>query len=312
MGSAVVLMIPLITPPQAEGLGGGAHPPSTSALFVAADTTPDSTTGHTWTVGDRISLPRADILKIEVRRTGWGWVETAWEPGQLKALYDRLRVSLPGSRIELKEWEASADSLYGEVVRIAGPRFSGGMIPRTPPTPVVADPVESPKPSRGGDCFRAQACPKCDSVFLLEFAVGSSSERCGVGGFFSGGIGMLRNLSSRYGLGATLFYEGDDCGGRFGIRPRLRIWLAEQVGLDFAPGVILGEDGDVSPGRFPSFSGQIALDCGGLIAPFYQVDLLRDRNRTRSDSFAGLRMESYAAPLAAGILVLLAAATWNQ
>jgi len=81
------------------------------------------------------------------------------------------------------------------------------------------------------------------------------------------------------------------------------------MGLDLAPGVILS--GDDENDRYPSFSGQVALDLGGLVAPFYQLDVLRSPSRTYRDSFVGLKLESYAAPLGVLLMGLLAAATWE-
>lgn len=302
--SAVIAMLLLTGEAEAGGLGAQAA----SGDPAGAEAPARTSVPLPWAVGERIGLPRSDLLHVEIRQTNWGWIETESELEQLKTWYDHLRVSVPNARIELRNWAVSTDSLYGEVVRVEGNRLK--KVPRAPPA-IAAVPDLLSKPTSGGTCFRAQACPKCDWIVLLEFGMASSDERCGIGPFFSGDFGAMRNLSSRYGLGATFFYGGDDCGGRYGVRPRLRLWLAEEVGLDLGPGIVLGDDEDFSSRRYPAFSGQIALDMAGIIAPFFQVDTIRYQNGTETDSFVGLRMESYAAPAALVLLVLLAGATWD-
>lgn len=178
--------------------------------------------------------------------------------------------------------------------------------------PALAD--EEPKPDRSGDklCFRAQGCPNCDWAILIALGMAQSPEVCGEGPYVSGELGLLRNVSERVGVGGTFFYGGDDCAARYGVRSHVRLWLHPQASLDFGPGIILGaEEGEYSPYQWPSFTGQVSLDLAGLVAPFYQVDLLRGQDGTRWDSFAGLKVESYAAPIVALALAIAFAATYS-
>jgi len=140
----------------------------------------------------------------------------------------------------------------------------------------------------------------------------SSPERCGEGPYASGELGLLRNVSTLIGVGGTFFYGGDDCGARYGFRSHVRVWLDPQISLDFGPGIILGDDDEYSPYEWPGFSGQVSLNLAGLIAPFYQVDMLPGSRGTHWDSFAGLKMDSYAAPISVVALIVAAFATWDS
>ena len=165
-----------------------------------------------------------------------------------------------------------------------------------------------------GECFRAQGCPRCRGSFLLEFSMATSSERCGEGAWFGGEFGYLWNLSPEYGLGGKFFMAGDDCGQRNGFRVVGRRWLTPQLSFEVAPGIAIGGDERQS---YPSFSLQVALDIAGVIAPVFNLDMIRPglpsgwdwapgyEPPTHWESSLGIRVSSYAVPAA---LILLIAA----
>ena len=167
--------------------------------------------------------------------------------------------------------------------------------------------------SDGGDCFRAQGCPKCKGSFLLEFMIAQSNEDCGEGGWFGGEIGYLWNLGEKFGLGGKFFMAGDDCGQRNGFRLVGRRWINPQVSFEVGPGIALGGAENQS---FPAFSFQMALDFGGIIAPVYSLEMIRpglpsgweyssgSEPSTSWKSFMGVRTSSYGVPVALLLLII--------
>ena len=171
--------------------------------------------------------------------------------------------------------------------------------------------LDRPDSQRNKLCFRAQGCPNCDTIILLEFAMVRSLGSIDASPFGNGEFGLLQNVSDTYGIGGTVFYGGDEFGSHFGLRGRLRRWLSPQIGLDIAPGIVLGGQDDYGLRQFPAFSGQVALDLWGLVAPMYELDMQRTSEGVRWNSALGLRSESYAAPIIVAALIGIAAATWE-
>jgi len=169
-----------------------------------------------------------------------------------------------------------------------------------------------------GNCFRAQGCPRCRGSFLLELSMAQSAERCGEGAWFGGEFGYLWNLGPDFGLGGKFFMNGDDCGERNGIRLVGRRWLTPQLSFEVAPGIALG---GAETQSFPSFSLQVALDIAGVVAPVYNLEMIRPglpsgwqwapghEPPTRWESFLGVRLSSYAAPVALILLIVGVAAS---
>ena len=172
--------------------------------------------------------------------------------------------------------------------------------------------------SEAGECFRAQGCPECRGSFLLEVSMATSSERCGEGPWFGGEFGYLWNLGPKYGLGGKFFMAGDDCGQRNGFRVVGRRWLTPQLSFEVAPGIALGGSEDQA---FPAFSLQVALDIAGVIAPVYNLEMIRPglpsgwewapghEPVTHWESSLGIRVSSYAVPAALILLIAAVAAS---
>lgn len=58
-------------------------------------------------------------------------------------------------------------------------------------------------------------------------------------------LGLMRNVSERWAIGAAVFLNADDWRTQIGIKPRLRYWLGQRSSFDLAAGPILktyGED----------------------------------------------------------------------
>jgi hypothetical protein len=173
---------------------------------------------------------------------------------------------------------------------------------------------------KDASCFRAQDCSRCQRSFLLDFHMGSSSERCGEGPWFGGEIGYLWNKGPEYGLGWKLFVGGDDCGERMGIRAVGRKWVNSQLSFEVGPGIVLaGAEGQA----FPSVSLQLAMDIAGLIAPMFSLELIRPseppnspgvwttsaERAARWESILGVRVSSYGVPAALVALMIAVGAS---
>ena len=170
----------------------------------------------------------------------------------------------------------------------------------------------------GGNCFRPRGCPLCRGSFLLEISLAQSSEHCGEGGWFGGEFGYLWNLGPKYGLGAKFFMAGDDCGERNGIRLVGRRWLNSQMSFEIGPGIALGGTEEQT---FPAFSLQVALEMWGVVAPVYNLEMIRPglpsgwewapgaEPETRWESFLGVRASSYAVPVALVALLVAVGAS---
>lgn len=91
------------------------------------------------------------------------------------------------------------------------------------------------------------------SFLLTEFSVGqrfgdytiNEEKRSESETQFGWELGYMRNVSSRWAVGAAAFFNSDDWRSQLGIKPRVRYWLGRQSSIDLAAGPILktfGED----------------------------------------------------------------------
>jgi hypothetical protein len=103
-------------------------------------------------------------------------------------------------------------------------------------------------------------------------------------------LGYMANTNTHRAWGATVFaLYWQDTGNRFGARVIYRRWLSSQVGLDLAPGIVVYADEQ----QEPAFSGQIALDLAGLVAPMAQIDMIRMDDQVHWSLMGGVRAGSY-------------------
>ena len=142
-------------------------------------------------------------------------------------------------------------------------------------------------------CFRPQGCSHCGSSILFWIYMGRGTDVAGKSSTnWELGVeaGYLTNISKHHAWGTTLFvHYWDETGNRFGARFVYRRWLSNQVGLDLAPGVVFYADEQ----QCPSFSGQVALDVGGVIAPMAQIDMIRMDDQVHWSLMGGVRTGSY-------------------
>ena len=82
-------------------------------------------------------------------------------------------------------------------------------------------------------------------------------------------LGLMRNVSERWAVGATVFLNADDWRTQLGIKPRVRYWLGHKSSFDFSARPILktfGEDQlthkGISSNLGYNFNNWLGLDAG--------------------------------------------------
>lgn len=142
-------------------------------------------------------------------------------------------------------------------------------------------------------CFRPQGCSHCGSSLLFWIYMGRGTDvadRSSTNWELGVEAGYLTNISKHHAWGTTLFvHYWDETGNSFGARVVYRRWLSNQVGLDLAPGIVFYADEQ----QEPAFSGQVALDFGGVIAPMAQIDMIRMDDQVHWSLMGGVRTGSY-------------------
>jgi hypothetical protein len=91
-------------------------------------------------------------------------------------------------------------------------------------------------------------------------------------------LGGMTRLSDRYGIGATMFYSGDDEVMNFGVKARVRRLLRRSFVLDLAPGATLGTatDGSIQSST-PAFICEADITFKRWLSFTSQVEATRRR-----------------------------------
>lgn len=95
--------------------------------------------------------------------------------------------------------------------------------------------------------LKAHPLSQTKSFLLTEFGMNHAADHIGgaesseteSGAMLAWELGWMRNISKRWALGATLFYNGTNDHAQFGFKPRARYWLGEELSLDMALGPVL-------------------------------------------------------------------------
>ncbi len=163
-------------------------------------------------------------------------------------------------------------------------------------------------------CWPGEPLPLCEWFWLTEVGVryrfassATFSERAAVDHILEGGI--MRNLTSRSSLGATVVFINplNADRSRTGARIRYRHWLGAGVGLEAAAGALFEINDLPFRARLPGFSGQVALDMSDLVGVSAQVDVARGDFETQTDWFIGGRFGSRAGAVGGVVVGVLAA-----
>lgn len=101
--------------------------------------------------------------------------------------------------------------------------------------------------------FTPRPLDQTKSFTITEFSLGrrfgdytlGNDNRSESEGLAAWELGLMRNVSERWAVGAAVFLNADDWRTQIGIKPRVRYWLGQRSSLDIAAGPILktyGED----------------------------------------------------------------------
>ncbi len=107
--------------------------------------------------------------------------------------------------------------------------------------------------SQRGFSFTPRPLEQTKTFTITEFSLGrrfgdynlGDDDRSESEGLAAWELGLMRNVSERWAIGAAVFLNADDWRTQFGIKPRVRYWLGQRSSLDLAAGPILktyGED----------------------------------------------------------------------
>lgn len=180
---------------------------------------------------------------------------------------------------EVRADPVAPDSAAPSVSAPASPSAGAGALP--PLAPRIAPRLEE-RPYRS---LRFRGGPKevCGSFLLTEFSwmwrLGgtgpiSRNERV----YWSLDLGWARNVGSSSAVGATAYLGGDSEREHLGVRARFRQWLARNVSLDVAPGVILaGEEENDGTLLVPGFATQTSVMVDDRVGVVGQVFVSRRR-----------------------------------
>lgn len=131
--------------------------------------------------------------------------------------------------------------------------------------------------------FRGGPKEVCSSFLLTEFSwmwrVGGTGPTSSDERFYGSlDLGWAKNVGSAYAVGATAFLGGDNSREHLGVRARVRRWLAPNLSLDLAPGLILaGEEEHSATLLQPGFIAQASLMADDRLGIVGQVFTSRAR-----------------------------------
>jgi len=154
-------------------------------------------------------------------------------------------------------------------------------------------------------CFKGGPRSECSSFLITELGY---AER--LGGLSDGShdrkslfweVGWMKNVGGRLALGGTLLKDIAD--ERFGLKPRVRVWLASDLSLDVGAGVLFENDA-----MDQGFTGHVGFNIADLLQPYAQVEVLNFKwGGSDTAKSVGLKGGSYLAVAGtAAILIGLA------
>jgi hypothetical protein len=145
----------------------------------------------------------------------------------------------------------------------------------------VGDPAPPVEPSWKPFRFHGGPKSRCARFAVTEF---SYLKRLDKGPdvapdehtYVSFDVGLMGNVDSVTSVGGSLFVGGDGARSHFGVRVRVRRWITPELGLDLAPGLILGADEErTSVFRTPGFIGRAGLTYSDRMGAVLQVFTVR-------------------------------------
>jgi len=194
-------------------------------------------------------------------------------------------------------------------------------------TPSVAEPNATHQPH--GMTFRSHPYPQTEAFFILDLGFVSCVNSQPFPGAHSKGrslldIGMMKNLGTRWAVGATFHDERGDNEGGAGLMVRGRRWLGDHTAIDVGTGFLSPFDNDpfdgggtrtawinqaeLRLGNFGSLTAEMQTWHVDYNPPYYQVEGEPDHGLLWYGGGEISYLPGVIAYLAFGLLVV---ATWD-
>jgi hypothetical protein len=154
-------------------------------------------------------------------------------------------------------------------------------------------------PTQAQFCFKPKPLPTCKTFPITEIGIHyrltpsplishdyKPSKRQQRTFYVTIDLGIMRNISKRYALGAThLLGVDSELKFRSGLKPRLRRWLGKKMSIDLSPGIILWDTRDDF--TTPGFTGSIDLNIKEWFALSVMFEYMRSRQEEHSTYYRG-------------------------
>jgi hypothetical protein len=123
-------------------------------------------------------------------------------------------------------------------------------------------------------------------ALLIGFNQNSSTPGPRESWRFVNDLGVMVNIGERMALGATVFFATDLEVWRYGVRPRLRVWLTSRSAFDLTAGLSHGSETHVE-----TSSGTIGatVTYRDLIGVAVELDATQSGNQKYLDLYGGVR-----------------------
>lgn len=131
---------------------------------------------------------------------------------------------------------------------------------------LVLTTVAGSTPLKAQSCFRGRPLPTCTSFWITEFGVALGFTR-DTPAYYTWEFGWMVNRGERSALGATILL-GAGGGGRVGLKPRLRHWLADGKAVEVSAGLLI-----TSPGEGFGFTGHVGLNLNDKVILAIQLEV---------------------------------------
>ena len=140
-------------------------------------------------------------------------------------------------------------------------------------------------------CWQPGPRSQCRTFALTEFGAGllvAGNQPDNRWALFQYGLGAVRNVSDKVGLGGAAFATYSEEAITVGLAPRLRYWVSTGLSFDVAPGLIVFQGGSRNLG----LNAQVAVNFGPYVSATSTLQLTnRDfRHFARAEWFTGVRL----------------------
>ena len=163
----------------------------------------------------------------------------------------------------------------------------------------AVDAADRPEPRpRKSLCVIARPYHQCGGVLLAEVAIRpqSGSSAGTTSALFELGA-LINDADGTHAWGGTIGFLGQDGHDvMLAFKARYRRWLADGVGVDVAPGVVVGSAPD--GGNFAGAIGHVGFDLGGVVGLTLEAQAYDAGDGPEAIGTAGIR---FGAPVLIGV-----------